>query len=56
MNRILDAKNDKGGVAMKGKAGEENEAADVTFQATDSDLYDILTGEQDATQAYFSVS
>merc|ERR1712037_814853 len=54
---ILDAKNGKGGVKIKGKAEEEEKdaasEADVTFTATDSDLFDILTGEQDATQAYF---
>merc|ERR1712037_871504 len=51
---ILDAKNGKGGVKIKGEEEEEEkDDADVTFTATDSDLYDILTGEQDATQAYF---
>ena len=53
MNRILDAKNGKGGVKVAGKMSEE---ADVTFEATDSDLYDVLTGELDPTMAYFTVS
>ena len=52
----MDAKNGKGGVKIKGKAEEEENDPDVTFTATDSDLFDILTGEQDATQAYFGVS
>ena len=52
----MDAKNGKGGVKIKGEEEEEKDDADVTFTATDSDLYDILTGEQDATQAYFGVS
>ena len=38
---------------MASKVAEE---ADVTFEATDSDLYDILTGELDPTMAYFTVS
>ena len=52
LSRILDAKNGKGGVEVNGKAEE----ADVTFEATDSDLYDILTGELDAKKAYITVS
>ena len=52
LNRILDAKNGKGGVEVNGKAEE----ADVTLEATDSDLYDILTGKLDAKKAYVTVS
>ena len=48
----MDAKNGKGGVEVNGKAEE----ADVTFEATDSDLYDVLTGKLDAKKAYFAVS
>lgn len=53
-DRILDAKNGKGGLKATGRTGAKD--ADVTFEATDSDLYDILTGKLDAKQAYFSVS
>ena len=53
VDRILDAKNGNGGVEINKEEGKE---ADVLFKATDSDLYDILTGELDPTQAYFAVS
>ena len=50
----MDAKNGRGGVKATGRTGAKD--ADVTFEATDADLYDILTGKLDAKQAYFSVS
>ena len=48
---IVDAKNGKGKVEFGGKA-----KPDVTFQASDSDLFDLMSGKLNPQKAFFAVS
>ena len=47
---IVDAKNGKGKVEFNGKA-----KPDVTFKTSDSDLFDLMTGELSGEWAFFTV-
>jgi len=46
---IVDAKNGKGKVEFDGKA-----KPDVTFQASDSDLFDLMSGKLNPQKAFFA--
>jgi len=46
---IVDAKNGKGKVEFGGKA-----KPDVTFQASDSDLFDLMSGKLNPQKAFFA--
>ena len=48
---IVDAKNGKGKVEFNGKA-----KPDVTFQADDSTLFELMSGKLNPQKAFFSVS
>ena len=48
---IVDAKNGRGKVEFNGKA-----KPDVTFQASDADLFDLMSGKLNPQKAFFAVS